>query len=64
MLEEMVALGQAEQAQHLLGGGVRALALLRVDGKLFDACACHEVQVISLQFLTVAGARNDAGVVA
>jgi len=32
VLEQMVALGQAEQAQHLLGGGVRALALLGVDG--------------------------------
>jgi len=32
VLEQMVALGQTEQAQHLLGGGVRALALLGVDG--------------------------------
>ena len=32
VLEQVVALGQAEQAQHLLGGGVRALALLGVDG--------------------------------
>ena len=39
LLEQLVALGQAEQAQHLLGGGVRALALLWVDGKLADALA-------------------------
>jgi hypothetical protein len=47
-LEQMVALGQAEQAQHLLGGGVRALALLWVDGELVDAMAGHGLTQLAL----------------
>ena len=32
VLHQLVSLGQAEQPQQLLGGGVRALALLGIDG--------------------------------
>jgi hypothetical protein len=39
VLHQLVALGQGEQPQHLLGGGMRALALLGVDGQLLDALA-------------------------
>ena len=48
VLEQMVALGQAEQAQHLLGGGMCALALLGVDRKLVDALAGHGLTQLAL----------------
>ena len=47
-VDQGVALCEAEQAQHLLRGGVHALALLGVQGKLFDGLAFHGQTQLSL----------------
>ena len=43
-----MALGQAEQAQDLLGGGSLALALLRVERKLGDGLPLHRQAQLAL----------------
>jgi len=48
VLHQLVPLGQGEQPQHLLGGGMRALALLGVEGQLLNAFARHGAAQLAL----------------
>ena len=44
-----VALGEAEQAQDLFGGGTPALALLGVDRQLLDEATLHRQAELALE---------------